>query len=305
MSAQNNTQLEFNERGKRIGWTCKHNHYKIISTNICDYCGDERPAVFSILGTKLRIEYLLRNDLTVLSGRFQMPLRTKELTQTYEKHYWSKTVDAKIELHMQFYNHEGQLCADMSDEELQDHLEELSNVAFEAKARIAKISDITRERDTKRKLAAGLLQFSQDQTFDSGTLISQPTERKKRMSKMEKTLADVQKLLGVEGASELIGKLNQGKFNPENVSVSQRLINSKKEKPIAEFCRIDRHSECNGTFRIENESFTCSCKCHAAKVDWNDPFGLNPVTPNAIEPVSSNNKSNEPILELSFDDLMK
>lgn len=303
----NTNSLEFLPNGKRIGWYCSCGRYSLVVKSICESCASSRPNEYSILGTKQRIERELRNEITVILGRFQMPLLGEELTRKYEKQYWSKEVDAKIELHMQFYNHEGKLCADMTDEELQEHLEELSNVAFEAKARIARISDDLRERSVKRKLVAGELLSKSDMNFDQNAAISVVTERKKRISKSERLINEMNRLLGVEYTQDTLAKLDKSKFNPDNLSVADRIAKSRQEKPLAEFCRIERHDECNGKFRIGEESHVCSCKCHAPKVDWDDPFGLNGNK--SVEPTESiptpKQISSAPIMDLSFDDFLK
>lgn len=192
-------------------------------------------------------------------------------------------MDDKTALHATFYNNEKELIEDMSDSDLEAHIEELAAIAFEARARINAGQDKKRERQANSDNQKVWLSKVEDGNFDSNAAIGAVEGRKKRQSKSDKLFGDMTKLLGVDGAAALIGQLDKTKFNPEQASLSSR-IESATSKPLAELCRIDRHSECTGSFRLgdKGESTKCSCKCHVEKFNADDLFA---PQPNPLNPI--------------------
>jgi len=89
------------------------------------------------------------------------------------------------ELFQKFYNHEKILVKDMDIVTLREHREDLSKIAFEAKARLVATDDDLRERTAKNKTSKEwLTSVTSDQV--SSDAINAVETRKKRMSKMDK-----------------------------------------------------------------------------------------------------------------------
>jgi SOS response regulatory protein OraA/RecX len=102
------------------------------------------------------------------------------------------------ELFQTLYNHEKLLVKDMEIIKLREHREELSKIAFEAKARLVAADDEMRERTAKTKNKDWLTSVNTDQaTSDAINVIE---TRKKRMSKMDKLRADLKKS-GIDDAT--------------------------------------------------------------------------------------------------------
>lgn len=109
-------------------------------------------------------------------------------------------------LFQDFYNHEKLLVKDMDIHKLREHREELSKIAFEAKARLVAADDETRERTAKTKGKEWLTSVQGDQV--SSDAINVIETRKKRMSKMDKLRADLQKIEGM--TEETINEMIRG-----------------------------------------------------------------------------------------------
>lgn len=113
----------------------------------------------------------------------------------------------KTLLFARFFTDEKTKVSSMNDEELRLNIEELASFAFEAKARLAANDDEKRERLSKKTKEQKEWQVSSDSNFDTATAVSAVAERKKRQTKGDKMFGDLQKLLGVEGASAILGKI--------------------------------------------------------------------------------------------------
>jgi len=99
------------------------------------------------------------------------------------------------ELFSQLFNHEKILVKDMELLELRAHREELSKIAFEARARLTAVDD--EERTRKKKFNEGKpTGFERSLNIDetATNAINAIKERQKRMSKTEKIQAGLEKL---------------------------------------------------------------------------------------------------------------
>lgn len=147
------------------------------------------------------------------------------------------------ELFSKFYNHEKILVKDMDIIQLREHREELSKIAFEAKARLRASDDETRDRTAKTKTKEWLTSIEGDQS--TSDVINVVEARKKRMSKMDKLRKD---LLagGIDEATvnEMIKNLEKKAtdsnlktvtFNKPSVEISAVQVEVKKEEPKEPF----------------------------------------------------------------------
>ncbi len=88
------------------------------------------------------------------------------------------------ELFAKFYNQEKILVKDMDTVQLREHREQLSQIAFEAKARLVAADDEGRDRNAKTKGKEWLVTV--DSTVVSSDAINAVKQRAARMSKMDK-----------------------------------------------------------------------------------------------------------------------
>jgi hypothetical protein len=93
------------------------------------------------------------------------------------------------ELFAKFYNQEKILVKDMDVTTLREHRDELSKIAFEAKARLVAADDETRERGSKTKNKEWLV--TTDTSQSSTDAINAVQARAKRLSKMDKIQKDL------------------------------------------------------------------------------------------------------------------
>lgn len=106
-----------------------------------------------------------------------------------------KPVTPQEELFAELFNHEKVLVKDMDVLTLRAHREELSKIAFEARARLTAVDD--EEKDRKNKNSAAKQQgFSRSVNTDETTTnaINAIKDRQKRMSKQDKIQASLEKL---------------------------------------------------------------------------------------------------------------
>lgn len=92
--------------------------------------------------------------------------------------------DSTEDLFVKFYNHEKILIKDMDIATLRQHREELSKVAYEAKARLTAADDELRERKAKDPKAPWLISTNDNPSVSDA--ISTVKTRAARMSKMDK-----------------------------------------------------------------------------------------------------------------------
>jgi hypothetical protein len=88
------------------------------------------------------------------------------------------------ELFSKFYNHEKILVSDMDISQLREHRNELSRIAFEAKARLVAADDETRERTAKS--GKEWLVSNNDANVNVSDAINAVKTRAARLSKMDK-----------------------------------------------------------------------------------------------------------------------
>lgn len=99
------------------------------------------------------------------------------------------------ELFSQLFNHEKLLIKDMDVLTLRAHREELSKIAFEARARLTAVDD-EEQTKTKQKSNGKPTGFTRSVNTDETTTdaINAIKDRQKRMSKQEKIQAGLEKL---------------------------------------------------------------------------------------------------------------
>lgn len=106
---------------------------------------------------------------------------------------WTMSSDIRVELLImtdqeelfaKFYNQEAILVKDMDISQLRSHRDELAKIAFEAKARLVKVDDETRERSAKSKNKEWIVPTDNNHV-DSEALAAVKT-RTTRMNKIEK-----------------------------------------------------------------------------------------------------------------------
>jgi len=95
-------------------------------------------------------------------------------------------------LFAKFYNEEKVLVKDMDSSQLRQHREELSKIAFEAKARLVAADDEIREKKSKDKTTKNWT-ISTENTQTSSDAIAAVKTRTARMSKMDKLRIDLRK----------------------------------------------------------------------------------------------------------------
>lgn len=103
------------------------------------------------------------------------------------------------QLFAKFFNSEIELVKDMDDLTLRSHREELSRIAFEAKARLTAVGQETQERVAKNKKSK---QFSTSLESDQLTTdaINTIKNREKKLNKTEKLIEQLMKLPGITRA---------------------------------------------------------------------------------------------------------
>ena len=112
------------------------------------------------------------------------------------------------ELFSKFYNHEKILVKDMDVVQLREHREELSKIAFEAKARLVASDDEGRERKAKNGNKEWLVTTTESDV--SSDAINAVKVRAARMSKMDK-LREQLLAAGIDGdtVKEMIANLER------------------------------------------------------------------------------------------------
>jgi len=117
---------------------------------------------------------------------------SKEVDATFDRHSVSltrhqegKEMTSQEELFSKFYNHEKILVKDMDIPTLREHREQLSTIAFEAKARLVATDDESRERKAKSGNKEWLVTSLESDQVTSDA-INAVKVRSARMSKMDK-----------------------------------------------------------------------------------------------------------------------
>ena len=100
-----------------------------------------------------------------------------------------ETVTPQEELFAKFYNQEKILVKDMDVSTLREHRDELSKIAFEAKARLVATDDESRERNAKTKNREWLVTAESGQVnSDSLNAVASRTKRLTKMDKLKSQL---------------------------------------------------------------------------------------------------------------------
>lgn len=154
-------------KGELIGWVCKFcKLYNDILRSYCNSCRAYKP---EWLTTQKQALAAIKRNVFI-----QYDFSLGEISMTPQEELFSK-----------FYNHEKVSVKDMDVIQLREHREELSKIAFEAKARLVASDDELRERNSKNgKAKDWLTSVTSDQA--SSDAINAVETRKKRMSKMDK-----------------------------------------------------------------------------------------------------------------------
>lgn len=135
------------------------------------------------------------------------------------------------ELFSKFYNHEKLLVASMDVATLREHREELSKIAFEAKARLVAADDETRERKAKAGAGKEWLVSTNSDVVTSDA-INAVKVRAARMSKMDKLK---QQLLSAGIAEETVKEMVA---NMERKATDKNLKTVTFNKPSTELTAV-------------------------------------------------------------------
>ncbi len=172
------------------GWICKNcKTYNDLLTNYCVSCYGYKPE---------HITSVRQAQTEIRRGIYlQYGIYSSEVIMTEQEELFAK-----------FYNHEKLLVKDMDSVQLREHREELSKIAFEAKARLVANDDETRERSANTKVKDWSLSPSGLQTESDA--INAPAVRKSRMSKLDKQRSDLLKI-GIDEAivNEMMAKMEK------------------------------------------------------------------------------------------------
>lgn len=108
-----------------------------------------------------------------------------------------------------FFNAELVLVSEMTDDVLREHIISLSDIAFEAKARLTAADADIRERNAKKKFNSPIKSIEIDDVTTEA--INRIGERQKRLSKEEKLIENLMKLPGItrEIAQRMISPATQ------------------------------------------------------------------------------------------------
>jgi len=171
-------------------WNCLDcKGYNDGLNRICVYCG---------LDVEIAAEYI--------TYRYQALLEIER--GIYEYRGYLSMAESTEDLFVKFYNHEKILVKDMDVSSLRQHREELSKVAYEAKARLTAADDDLRERKAKDPKAPWLISTNDNPSISDA--VGTVKTRQARMSKMDKMRADLLKTLGDEElVDEMIRKMEK------------------------------------------------------------------------------------------------
>lgn len=145
---------------------CKPKQYNDALTTHCIICGNKSP-----------ITETYRNKVRIYRGAYlDLAAPSRLVTEK------TKVMTEQEELFKKFFNSEKLLVKDMDDIQLRDHRDELSRIAFEAKARLVAADEETRSRKPKREW----LVTTEDADVNVSEAINAVKTRKARMTKMDK-----------------------------------------------------------------------------------------------------------------------
>lgn len=158
------------------------------------------------------------------------------------------------ELFAKLFSHEKILVKEMSDADLRTHRDELSQIAFEAKARLTAVHD--EEKDRKPKGPGGFRRSLQTDDITSNA-INSITERKKKMSVDEKLLASLVSIGFTEEAARerlAAGKIlsnlrQQGDILPADAS--KVFTNTEEQSKAVDSAKLIEAAEAQAAKQIE------------------------------------------------------
>lgn len=140
----------------------------------------------------------------------------------------AKPMTEQEELFKRLFNHEQSLVKDMDTLALRAHIEELSKIAFEARARFTAADDEERERRKEAKSNGKTNGFQRSLNTDETTTnaINAIKERQTKLTKKERVQEGLKKLY------ELAGSDNPSKLAAETASNAKlaEVINKKTEE---------------------------------------------------------------------------
>lgn len=176
--------------------------YNDILNEFCVYCSAAAPSLITYRYRALveiyRGIYEQRGCLELLDNLRELrkeliPLNEKDDNLTPEQKVAQYgNMSAEEQKFARFYSEDRLLVKDMDASQLREHRDILSNIAFEAKARLTATDDELRERKSKDKATKNWL-ISTENTQTTSDAIAAVRTRTARMSKMDKLRADLRK----------------------------------------------------------------------------------------------------------------
>jgi len=211
------------------GWECKNcKFYNDLLTSYCRICNAYKP--FWVTD-----EYQAR--LEIRRGIF-LSYGIYGIIEIEDKENEDKELTKEEELFSKFYNQEKILVKDMDDVMLRDHRNELSQIAFEAKARLIATDDEGRERSSKSSKGKEWL-IPADGSQVNTDAIAVVKTRAARMNKIEKLRKQLEEAgLDDETVNEMVKNLERKAtekdvkaitFNKPTVEQSIVMVDVKKE----------------------------------------------------------------------------
>jgi len=135
------------------------------------------------------------------------------------------------ELFSKFFNSEMVLISAMSEAEKIDHIKELEEIAFEAKARLTAAKSNQRDSAARRRVGSewSISAIEPDQT--TSDTINRVKLREKRMSKLDKTRAQLEKLgLEKKDIDVMISAMQKTASNSADAESTRRELEAKAER---------------------------------------------------------------------------
>ena len=210
-------------------------------------------------------------------------------------------------LFKKFFSEEKILVLDMDDAALMAHIQELQQIAFEARARLTASDDEARERSAKKKAAKGFsanVNVADDFTSNA---INNINERQKKMSKQEK---EIERLvsLGIDrkDAENMYKASTVNTIKKQGVqaviddnAVVKDIINS-----IVNAAEDKKCPECGFQFDTKNKGIK---ECPECKSSVNIPKAFNnPFAPKVVEQTQEfKDKAVEVVTQTAIEEVIK
>jgi hypothetical protein len=165
--------------------------------------------------------------LNIVAAGFNYVHRVREVSERIIE------MTPQEELFSQLFNHEKILVKDMEILELRAHREELAKIAFEARARLTAVDDEERGRKKSEREVRG---FERSLNTDEATTnaINAIKDRQKRMTKMEKIQAGLEKLgISTSDATKLMSAgAILGRIKNKSVEAVSKQDSVEESKPL-------------------------------------------------------------------------